>query len=46
MNKINENLENMVFQLQRQLAIKSEELINIKQKENVEDLSKIEPDVV
>lgn len=46
MNKINENLENMVFQLQRQLAIKSEELVYIKQEEKVEVKSKIEPDVI
>jgi hypothetical protein len=46
MNKKNENLENMVLQLQRQLAIKSEELVNIKQEEKVEVKSKIEPDVI
>ena len=46
MKKKNENLENMVFQLQRQLAIKSQELTNLHEEQEIKkEKSKTEPEV-
>ena len=46
MNKKNENLENMVFQLQRQLALKSQELTKLQEEqEHKKEKSKTDPEI-